>query len=145
MRNFFISVITSFIFVFNSNSQFYIKNNFDKPYRVSVAYFVNKFQFSGWITQGWIELLPGEEKEISTKNPRERYIYYYAIGEQDTIKGYKKILVNPNLSETYTVTHSILTKTKDDFPNLEWYNFKEVRRIGLFVKRKKKATLILGE
>jgi hypothetical protein len=133
------------LFAFTANSQLYIKNNYDKPYKVSVALFVSQHQFSGWISQGWYELAPGEEKEIFPSLPKDRYVYYYAIGEQDTIKGYKKMLVNPNLDEQYSVIHAILNSTKDKTPALEWFRFKEVRRAGVFIKRKKEFRFVLGE
>lgn len=128
-----------------SNAQLYIKNNSERTYKVSIAMFVSQFRYSGWISQGWYELAPGEEKEILASLPRERYVYYCAIGTQDTINGYKKILVNPNLQEEYKVVHAILTKTKEENPTLEWYKFREVRRPGLFIKRKKLFRIVLGE
>ncbi len=128
-----------------SHGQLYIKNNSDKPYKVSVAFFVTQFQFSGWLSSGWHELQPGEEKEVASTTPRERYLYYYAIGEQDTIKGHKKILVNPDLNEYYTVRHAIMKTTKEDYPILEWFPFKETRQSGLFLKKKKKVTIVLGD
>lgn len=143
MKNLFLAFLL--IFAFTATGQLYIKNNYDKPYKVSIAMFVSQFRFSGWISQGWYELAPGEEKEIIPSIPRERYIYYYAIGEQDTIKGYKKILVNPNLNEQYKVIHAILNTTKDENPALEWFRFKEVRRSGFFIKRKKDFRIVLGE
>lgn len=144
MKNLFLSFFF-LVLAFGANSQLYIKNNYDKPYKVSIACFVAQFRFSGWISQGWYELAPGEEKEILPSLPRERYIYYYAIGEQDTIKGYKKTLINPNLNEQYKVVHAILNTTKDENPALEWVRFREVRRSGLFIKRKKEFRFVLGE
>src|SRR5690606_21672324 len=122
-------ILTTSLFLsvcFASFSQLNLKNNLDKPYNFSVAIFYSSFRYSGWITKGWFHLNPGEEIQIFEKNPREKYLYYYAVSETDTISGHKKFLVNPKES-TFIIEGALLHTTKAHNPNYEWYKFKEVK------------------
>lgn len=141
MRGIILAICLS-LFCAVGNSQLIIKNNFQKPYKVAVAFYDTGFTFSGWVSKGWLEVPAGEEREMFYTNPREKYIYYIAISENDTIGGYKKVLVD--LNKDFIVKHAILDITKEDNSNLEWLLFKEVRR-GFTTKMKKKLTITLGD
>lgn len=141
MRGIILTVCLSLICAV-SNSQLIIKNNFQKPYKVAVAFYDTGFTFSGWVSKGWLEVPAGEEKEMFYTNPREKYIYYIAIADNDTISGNKKILVDPE--KDFIVKHAILNITKEDNSNLEWFLFREVRR-GFTTKMKKKLIITLGD
>lgn len=106
--------------------QLSMKNNTEKPYQVAIAFFHSSFQTSGWISKGWFTINPGETKDVFYQNPREKFLYYYAFSENDTIQGTKNILVDSK--ETFTVNQAILEVTKETNPNLKWVKFKEVRR-----------------
>lgn len=142
MKNFILALFSLFI-VSSLDAQLIMKNNLDKPYKVAFAFYDQGFRFSGWFSKGWLTIQPGEEKELFFKNPREKYVYYIAISESDTIGGYKKVLVDPNV-ETFTIKNAILDVTKEENPNLEWYKFREVRR-GFTTKFKKKLVITIGE
>lgn len=125
------------------DAQLIMKNNFDKPYKIAFALYSQGDIFSRWVSKGWVTVQPGEEKEVFYTNPREKYIYYIAISENDTIGGFKKGLVNPD-EETFTIKNAFLDVTKEENPNLKWLNFKEVRR-GFITKFNKKLVITIGE
>jgi uncharacterized membrane protein len=141
MKTFLFTFIFTYL-SFVANCQLKIKNNFSEPYKVAMAFYYSGFKFSGWISKGWMEIQPGEEKEFFYTNPREKYIYYYAFSATDTISGHKKVLVDPD--KDFDVKNAILLITKEDNSNLEWFKFREVSR-GMKTKRSRQLTMVLGE
>lgn len=134
-----------FIASFKANSQLYIKNNFDKPYKVSFAFFFSGQNSGSWVSKGWFEVLPGEEKQVYYSNPTNKTVYYFAVSENDTISGNTRVLVNPDTNETYTINNADLNETKEKNPHLEWFEFVEVKRGNISNRLSKKSTIVLGE
>jgi uncharacterized membrane protein len=60
-------LIISLVYIVFSNSlmaQFEIKNATDEPILVAMARYENSYDFKGWTSRGWWELVPGESKYI---------------------------------------------------------------------------------
>lgn len=141
MRIFLIVVLFT-LSSFVTNSQVYVKNNYDVPFRVALAYYESGSMFNGWITKGWFEIQPGEEKEILHYNPTGKYIYYYAHSDNITINGNHLYLVNSK--DTFTIKDADKEATYTKNPDYLWNGFKEVQR-GMSNMVKTKHVIQLGK
>lgn len=133
MRVFFIfilCVLSSFI----GRSQVYVKNNHSVSFRVALAYYESGSMFNGWITKGWFEILPGEEKAILHYNPTGKHIYYYAYSDSVTINGNHLYLVDSK--ETFTIKDADKETTYTKNRNYLWHGFREIKREMSNVKNK---------
>jgi len=61
MKNIIITIFFLF-FVFNANTQIHITNSSSEPIFVAIAYYKNTNSFSGWVSEGWWKIIPGETK-----------------------------------------------------------------------------------
>lgn len=68
---FFLLYTNSFTF-----GQIHVTNNTEEPLNVAVAYFENTNSFSGWISQGWYIIIPGETKIIGSFLKNGDNVYY---------------------------------------------------------------------
>lgn len=135
---FILCTLSSFI----ARSQLYVKNNYDTPFRVALAYYEGGSMFNGWITKGWFEIPPGEEKEILHYNPTGKYIYYYAYSDNLTITGNHLYLVDSK--DTFTIKDADKETTYTKNPDYLWHGFKEVQR-GISNLVKTKHVIELGK
>lgn len=118
-----------FLFCFFSQwafSQIFFRNNYSKPVLVSIGYFADSKDFSGFVSRGWYRVIPGEKKEILSYNPMAQYIYYYAKaadGSED-FTGNVKLLVNNN--DAFTIKNANKAYVKNEKPWLRWKSFRTV-------------------
>lgn len=138
-----ILLILSFtLFSLIGMAQLSMHNGKDVPYNVAIGYFHSSFKYSGWVTEGWITIEPGDTVQLMDLNPREKFIYYYAISQNDTLSGYRKLLVHP--TEKFKIIGAIMLSAKEENPAYEWYKFREVKR-GMFRKFKKTSIFSIGD
>jgi|GEM_PF-5754022 len=123
-------------------SQLSLHNGKDVSYKVAIGYFHSSYKYSGWVTEGWIDIAPGDTIQLMDVNPREKFIYYYATSETDTIKGYRKLLVHP--TEKFKIIGAIMLSKKEENPAYEWFKFREVKR-GMFRKYRKQSIFSIGD
>lgn len=125
-----------------SISQVYVKNNYDEPFLVTLAYYEKGSVYNGWITKGWLKVLPGEEKTILHYNPTGKRIYYYAYSENEVIQGTHRFLISPK--DTFTIKDADKESSKNENTEYEWYEFREINR-GKSSLIKNRHTITLGE
>jgi uncharacterized membrane protein len=112
--------------IFSVKAQIFFRNNYSKPVFVSVAYFAESKDFTGFVSKGWFRVIPGEKKEIVSYNPLSQYVYYYAKacdGTED-FPGNIKLLVNNK--DGFTIKNANKSYVKDEKPYLKWKNFRTV-------------------
>lgn len=63
---------------FTSWSQIHVSNNTEEPIWFAYGYYSETDSFSGWITEGWYEIIPGQTKIIGSflKDGNNTYYYY---------------------------------------------------------------------
>lgn len=142
MRILFVSILCT-LSSFIVRSQLYVKNNHDTPFRVAVAYYESGSMFNGWISKGWLEIQPGEEKAILHYNPTGKHIYYYAYSDEITINGNHLYLVDTK-KDTFTIKDADKESTYITSPDYLWHGFKEVQR-GMSNLVKTKHIIELGK
>lgn len=59
MKNIFLLLFTCFLF-FKSGAQVHVTNNASEPIWVALAYYSSSNKFSGYVSEGWWKLIPGE-------------------------------------------------------------------------------------
>jgi uncharacterized membrane protein len=138
----YITVVVLILVSFTSKGQIYVKNNHNSVFRVALAYYENGSMFNGWITKGWFEVQPGEEKEILHYNPTGKILYYYASSDDIIINGNHLYLINS--TEVFTIKDADKETTYTKNPTYLWYGFREIQR-GMSNTLKNKFTIELGK
>lgn len=125
----------------NVKSQLFVQNDYSEPFKVAIGFYESGVMYKGWITKGWLEIQPGETKEVLHVNPTKNKIYYYAFSEQTNLEGQYKLLVHPD--STFRIKDANFDRTKLENENLIWLNFNEINR-GISSSVQNKFTIKLA-
>lgn len=135
-------LLSFFLFCSTSSfSQIFVENLYDEPFFVVLVYNQKGAAYSGWISQGWFEIAPGEKKEILHYNPTGKRIYLHAHSSIKDIEGGEQFLVAP--SGNFRIKNPEKEETKAENSEYEWRYFYEInRRMSSSFKNKETIQLI---
>ncbi len=71
-----------------SFGQLVFQNKTTVPIQLAFGYFTETTEFTGWITEGWYVINPGEKLTLIDKPLVNEYFYYYAAS-MDTVVEFK--------------------------------------------------------
>jgi len=77
-------------------SQLSFENKTRVTLRMALGYYTETSDYSGWVTEGWFELKPGELRKAITKPLDNQYYYYYATSADSTVEFTGETLLRVN-------------------------------------------------
>ncbi|MCW3085955.1 MAG: hypothetical protein JWP12_3321 [Bacteroidetes bacterium] len=122
-------LIVIFILSFTLNTlkaQVFFNNKYNEPVWVVLGYPVDTKAYKGWVTVGWYEVAPGENKEILNYNPTGQYIYYYAQtkGGVKKFEGANYLLADPK--KAFNIKNADKEYVQNENPSYKWYKFRQI-------------------
>lgn len=113
-------LVFAILIVTNSHSQVEVTNNCDLPITVAIAYYKSTKSYSGWVSEGWWSLEPGETKTLGSflKNGENTYyIHAHTAGYANVWGNDEQLAVNStdaftikNCDKEYVLGDDVITK-----------------------------------
>ena len=76
--------------------QLSFENKTRVPLQVALGYYAENDDYSGWVTEGWFELKPGELRKAITKSLDNQFYYYYATSADSSVEFTGEVLLRVN-------------------------------------------------
>ena len=92
-----------------------IHNNTSEPLNVCIMYYSEKDGFSGWVSEGWYNILPNEKRTVGTsisisKKGKGIYVFAHTLDGKKEYYGKDGMARNPNQSYAYVTNQPFCIK-----------------------------------